>query len=128
MSYSYQDEDDEGAAAQPRVRYEGEDTSPTTTRELNGWYAYPIAAEVFAVVAVGTYLRGIDVRTHADDERRIPSSRPGAARQREWSFLLRQVKTLRRAYRKCPGSCRQWDIRWSQRAVHDQAVGQGLVD
>ncbi|KAL1655493.1 Autophagy protein 22 [Didymella pomorum] len=56
MSYSYQDEDDEGAAAQPRVRYEGEDTSPTTTRELNGWYAYPIAAEVFAVVAVGAFL------------------------------------------------------------------------
>lgn len=56
MSNSYQDEDDETATVQPRVRYEGEDTSPTTTRELNGWYAYPIAAEVFAVVAVGTYL------------------------------------------------------------------------
>ncbi|KAF3033397.1 Autophagy protein 22 [Didymella keratinophila] len=56
MSYSYQDEDDEEAAAQRRVRYEGEDTSPTTTRELNGWYAYPIAAEVFAVVAVGAFL------------------------------------------------------------------------
>lgn len=52
---SYQDEDDEAATLQPRVRYEGEDTSPTTTRELNGWYAYPIAAEVFAVVAVGEY-------------------------------------------------------------------------
>ncbi|EMD90738.1 hypothetical protein COCC4DRAFT_186353 [Bipolaris maydis ATCC 48331] len=26
-------------------RYEGEDTSPTTPRELKGWYAYPIAAE-----------------------------------------------------------------------------------
>ncbi|KAL1593444.1 Autophagy protein 22 [Nothophoma quercina] len=53
---SYQDEDDEAATLQPRVRYEGEDTSPTTTRELNGWYAYPIAAEVFAVVAVGAFL------------------------------------------------------------------------
>ena len=52
---SYQDEDDEAATIQPSVRYDGEDTSPTTTRELNGWYAYPIAAEVFAVVAVGTY-------------------------------------------------------------------------
>jgi len=50
---SYQDEDDETATSQPRVRYEGEDISPTTTRELHGWYAYPIAAEVFAVVAVG---------------------------------------------------------------------------
>lgn len=39
----------------PPLRYDGEDTSPTTTRELQGWYAYPIAAEVFAVVAVGTY-------------------------------------------------------------------------
>jgi UMF1 family MFS transporter len=52
---SYQEEDDEAATIHPRVRYEGEDTSPTTTRELNGWYAYPIAAEVFAVVAVGMY-------------------------------------------------------------------------
>jgi len=38
----------------PRIKYEGEDTSPTTDRELKAWYAYPIAAEVFAVVAVGT--------------------------------------------------------------------------
>lgn len=52
---SYQHDDDETATAQPRIRYEGEDTSHTTTRELNGWYAYPIAAEVFAVVAVGMY-------------------------------------------------------------------------
>jgi UMF1 family MFS transporter len=36
------------------IRYEGEDRSSTTKRELTGWYAYPIAAEVFAVVAVGT--------------------------------------------------------------------------
>lgn len=55
MSYYSQDEDDETAAVHPRVRYEGEDTSPTTARELRGWYAYPIAAEVFAVVAVGAY-------------------------------------------------------------------------
>jgi UMF1 family MFS transporter len=49
----YQADDDDEAAVQPRVRYEGEDTSPTTSRELNGWFAYPIAAEVFAVVALG---------------------------------------------------------------------------
>ncbi|KAH7068031.1 autophagy-related protein 22-1 [Paraphoma chrysanthemicola] len=36
--------------------YDGEDTSPTTRRELSGWYAYPVAAEVFAVVAVGAFL------------------------------------------------------------------------
>lgn len=51
---SYQDADDEASLQQSRERWEGEDTSPTTLRELNGWYAYPIAAEVFAVVAVGT--------------------------------------------------------------------------
>jgi UMF1 family MFS transporter len=88
MSYSYQDEDDEGAAAQPTVRYEGEDTSPTTTRELNGWYAYPIAAEVFAVVAVGTFFGEINMSTRADNGRRISSSSPRAARQRERPFLL----------------------------------------
>ncbi|KAF3009906.1 Autophagy protein 22 [Curvularia kusanoi] len=53
MSY---DEDDEATLTAPRVRYEGEDTSPTTPREINGWYAYPVAAEVFAVVAVGAFL------------------------------------------------------------------------
>jgi len=53
MSFEGDDEDTESIKRQ--VRYDGEDISPTTTRELNGWYAYPIAAEVFAVVAVGTY-------------------------------------------------------------------------
>jgi UMF1 family MFS transporter len=48
-------DDDEIYRVQPQLRYEGEDTSATTIRELNGWYAYPIAAEVFAVVAVGNY-------------------------------------------------------------------------
>jgi UMF1 family MFS transporter len=37
-----------------QARYEGEDSSATTAQELRGWYAYTIAAEVFAVVAVGT--------------------------------------------------------------------------
>ncbi|KAF2475175.1 autophagy-related protein 22-1 [Lindgomyces ingoldianus] len=42
----------------PRLaaRYEGEDTSIITQRELNGWYSYAIAAEVFAVVATGAFL------------------------------------------------------------------------
>ena len=53
MSFD-EDEEDRNHIDQ-RIRYNGEDTSPTTTRELNGWYAYPIAAEVFAVVAVGAY-------------------------------------------------------------------------
>ncbi|KAF2276809.1 autophagy-related protein 22-1 [Westerdykella ornata] len=42
----------------PRLsgRYEDEDTSRTTPRELNGWYSYAVAAEVFAVVGVGSFL------------------------------------------------------------------------
>ena len=44
---------DEAVRPRQSVRYEGEDTSPTTKRELYGWYSYSIAAEVFAVVAVG---------------------------------------------------------------------------
>lgn len=42
-------------AVRPRQapRYKDEDSSPTTPRELHGWYSYAIAAEVFAVVAVG---------------------------------------------------------------------------
>lgn len=34
-------------------RYPGEDTTPTSQREIRGWYAYGIAAEVFAVCGVG---------------------------------------------------------------------------
>ncbi|RJE20603.1 hypothetical protein PHISCL_07066 [Aspergillus sclerotialis] len=37
-------------------RYPGEDTTPTSKQEIWGWYAYGIAAEVFAVCAVGSFL------------------------------------------------------------------------
>ncbi|ESZ99119.1 hypothetical protein SBOR_0529 [Sclerotinia borealis F-4128] len=37
-------------------RYPAEDTSPTTDRELRGFFCYGIAAEVFAVCAVGSFL------------------------------------------------------------------------
>jgi MFS transporter, UMF1 family len=37
-------------------RYEGEDTRPTSERELQGWYCYGMAAEVFAVVGTGSFL------------------------------------------------------------------------
>lgn len=37
-------------------RYPGEDTTPTNRREILGWYAYGIAAEVFAVCGVGMEL------------------------------------------------------------------------
>jgi Vacuole effluxer Atg22 like len=36
-------------------RYDGEDTSPTSRKELMGWYAYGLAAEVFAVCGIGAY-------------------------------------------------------------------------
>lgn len=36
-------------------RYAGEDTRPTSQREILGWYAYGIAAEVFAVSGVGVW-------------------------------------------------------------------------
>lgn len=51
-----EDEEDSSGFIHPPARYEGEDTMPTTERELHGWYAYPVAAEVFAVVAVGKFL------------------------------------------------------------------------
>ncbi|KAF2821990.1 autophagy-related protein 22-1 [Ophiobolus disseminans] len=53
---SFDGDEEEREHIDRRVRYAGEDISPTTTRELKGWYAYPIAAEVFAVVAVGAFL------------------------------------------------------------------------
>lgn len=34
-------------------QYEGEDVSPTTERELKGWYYTGLAAEIFAVCGVG---------------------------------------------------------------------------
>lgn len=43
------------ASSRPR-RYPEEDTSPTTNRELWGWYFYGIAAEAFAVCGPGSFL------------------------------------------------------------------------
>ncbi|PBP17301.1 Major facilitator superfamily domain, general substrate transporter [Diplocarpon rosae] len=47
---------DQEAASQRKPRYKGEDISPTTARELRGFYAYGLAAEVFAVCGVGSFL------------------------------------------------------------------------
>jgi hypothetical protein len=61
---------DEVVRPRQSARYEGEDTSATTKRELYGWYSYAIAAEVFAVVAVGKQiwrLYNIDSKKTADD-------------------------------------------------------------
>ncbi|PMD50861.1 uncharacterized protein K444DRAFT_657624 [Hyaloscypha bicolor E] len=37
-------------------RYEGEDLSPTTNLELRGFYAYGLAAEVYAVCGIGSFV------------------------------------------------------------------------
>lgn len=47
-------ESDHQPSRQPR--YLGEDTTPTSPRELAGWYSYGLAAEVFAVCGVGSFL------------------------------------------------------------------------
>lgn len=37
----------------PRPQYPGDDTRPTSRKELLGWYSYGWAAEVFTVCAMG---------------------------------------------------------------------------
>ena len=34
--------------------YPGEDTRPTSSKELSGWYSYGWAAEVFVICGIGT--------------------------------------------------------------------------
>jgi hypothetical protein len=46
----------EGTPQRP-PRYVEEDTTPTSHREILGWYSYGIAAEVFAVCGVGSWQR-----------------------------------------------------------------------
>ena len=41
--------------------YEGEDVSPTTSRELRGFYAYGLTAEIFAVCGVGEFSLRINI-------------------------------------------------------------------
>lgn len=47
--------DTESGGRRRAPRYEDEDTSPTTDRELKGWYSYGLAAEIFAVCGVGMF-------------------------------------------------------------------------
>lgn len=49
-------EDGRSARLKQPQSYEGEDLSPTTERELRGFYAYGLAAEVFAICGVGKEL------------------------------------------------------------------------
>ncbi|EEY18845.1 conserved hypothetical protein [Verticillium alfalfae VaMs.102] len=37
-------------------RYSGEDTRPTSQKELAGWYAYAFAAETYVICAIGSFI------------------------------------------------------------------------
>jgi hypothetical protein len=66
-------------------QYEGEDLSPTTARELRGFYAYGLAAEVFAVCGVGKYQTcGIGIDQALTSYRIFPTRNFGAARKGTW--------------------------------------------
>ena len=56
MSARDADEDVVSPTMSRAPRYEDEDISPTTKRELQGWYCYGMAAEVFAVTGSGSFL------------------------------------------------------------------------
>ena len=45
--YDYDDTDRESDL--PPARYPGDDTRPTSQKELAGWYAYAFAAEVYVI-------------------------------------------------------------------------------
>lgn len=49
------DEGDDDVAGSGRLcpQYPGDDTRPTSRKELAGWYSYGWAAEVFTVCAMG---------------------------------------------------------------------------
>ena len=36
-----------------RPQYDGEDTRPTSSKELFGWYSYGWASEVFVICGIG---------------------------------------------------------------------------
>ncbi|KAK5104263.1 hypothetical protein LTS08_002150 [Lithohypha guttulata] len=48
--------DDTSLTYSPHLSWPEEDKTPTTEREIRGFYSYGIAAEVFAVVGVGAFL------------------------------------------------------------------------
>ncbi|GAW16106.1 hypothetical protein ANO14919_055290 [Xylariales sp. No.14919] len=40
----------------PHRRYPGEDTRPTSTKELSGWYMYSFAAETYVICAISSFI------------------------------------------------------------------------
>ncbi|KAK4227486.1 putative autophagy-related protein 22 [Podospora fimiseda] len=45
-----------GLFAIPPPRYPGEDTRPTSNKELAGWYAYAFAAEVYVICGIASFI------------------------------------------------------------------------
>lgn len=78
---------DEGVEQRP-PRYAGEDTTPTSHREVLGWYSYGIAAEVFAVCGVGKLTSGLPIIAMNGiliaQSRVLPALDPRTACSREW--------------------------------------------
>ena len=66
MSFSSPEDWEDPLPPTEEPRYANEDTSPTTERELKGWYAYPIAAEVNLLSHVPNLLGGARKREKSD--------------------------------------------------------------
>ncbi|KAH8156490.1 hypothetical protein CIB48_g11757 [Xylaria polymorpha] len=47
---------DTGDSSPPIRRYPGEDTRPTSTKELSGWYMYAFAAETYVICAISSFI------------------------------------------------------------------------
>ncbi|KAI1130764.1 MFS general substrate transporter [Nemania abortiva] len=47
---------DTGDSSPPNRRYPGEDTRPTSTKELSGWYMYGFAAETYVICAISSFI------------------------------------------------------------------------
>ncbi|KAK3334991.1 vacuole effluxer Atg22 like-domain-containing protein [Neurospora tetraspora] len=52
--YPYDDTDRDSSL--PPARYPGDDTRPTSQKELAGWYAYAFAAEVYVICGIGSFI------------------------------------------------------------------------
>lgn len=62
-------------------RYPGEDVRPTSRKEIYGWMAYGLAAEVFAICGTGAYLptpKDKTVMTATNNRRLFPTRNFGA--------------------------------------------------
>lgn len=47
---------DGGDGSPPNRRYHGEDTRPTSAKELSGWYMYSFAAETYVICAISSFI------------------------------------------------------------------------